>query len=465
MDPEKRAMEMLEEARKERLEVEKEIEQIEKETEQQQTAPAVTFRSYAEVLDAPPPPRQWIYPGYFIRRYVTILAAGGGTGKTSIVDVMAISVAIGRDLFENRKHLPGGPKAVVMLSLEDGFEDLHRRHYAIVRHYDLDAEERELLRKNIHISTIDEGGATIVAPREGSQTVEGRQETIDALLATLTSHEAGLLIVDPLVAFHGANENDTAAMQLFIDTVKRLAIEGGVSVALVHHVAKGATPESVDAVRGSTTVVNAARIVKMFYRPTEEACKELDIPEQDRPYVILETTGKDNLNRPEAVRGKPTRSYIMRPVPLGNGDDIYPQDSVGVAERYEIPDALERFTEEDIKRIRDALAKETIRAEEENDYSRLRASKKAETGWIGNLMLEAVNSNYSKDDIRKLISHWAHVGTVKKRDVPGWHLGTQTGRTSPVYILDVTEKERAFYATLGTVEQPRENDDETGDLF
>ena len=65
------------------------------------------------------PPRKIVYRKY-IKGYVTGTTAGGGTGKTSVVDVEAVSMALGIDLLHpERKTIRYGPARVIMLSLED----------------------------------------------------------------------------------------------------------------------------------------------------------------------------------------------------------------------------------------------------------------------------------------------------------------------------------------------------------
>ena len=82
----------------------------------------------------PPPPREFIYPGVYIRRNLTLTTARGGTGKSTIVMAENVAMATKLPLLGIN---PIGDLRVAYWNGEDSPEELERRLYAICKHYDI----------------------------------------------------------------------------------------------------------------------------------------------------------------------------------------------------------------------------------------------------------------------------------------------------------------------------------------
>src|SRR5689334_11150647 len=76
-------------------------------------------------------PRPWVFGYWFMRGAVTLIAAPGGTGKTSLLTTAILSCATGRDLLGVK---PLKPMRVAVLGLEEGREEMSRRFAAAVMH-------------------------------------------------------------------------------------------------------------------------------------------------------------------------------------------------------------------------------------------------------------------------------------------------------------------------------------------
>ncbi|MFH1609574.1 MAG: bifunctional DNA primase/polymerase [Candidatus Bipolaricaulota bacterium] len=63
--------------------------------------------------------------------------------------------------------------------------------------------------------------------------------TLDSIVGFAQAHGIGLIIVDPLVAFHHLDENSTAEMALLVGSLLDLARRANAGVALAHHTGKG----------------------------------------------------------------------------------------------------------------------------------------------------------------------------------------------------------------------------------
>ncbi len=55
------------------------------------------------------------------------------------------------------------------------------------------------------------------------------------LIDNLLSIEAGILILDPLISYHGEDENDNAGMRRSLDCLSMICDQAGVSVMICHH--------------------------------------------------------------------------------------------------------------------------------------------------------------------------------------------------------------------------------------
>jgi RecA-family ATPase len=76
---------------------------------------------------------------------------------------------------------------------------------------------------------------------------------IDRLAATLASRQPRLLLLDPLIRLHRADENSAAEMSVILDGLRGLARASGTAILLVHHTRKAPAGASSGAsLRGSS---------------------------------------------------------------------------------------------------------------------------------------------------------------------------------------------------------------------
>jgi len=65
--------------------------------------------------------------------------------------------------------------------------------------------------------------------------------------------DSKVVVVDPLISFHHANENDNAEMRRYLDTLTAISIETNTSLILIHHVGKAGNG-SVGGGRGASAI-------------------------------------------------------------------------------------------------------------------------------------------------------------------------------------------------------------------
>jgi len=108
------------------------------------------------------------------------------------------------------------------------------------------------------------------------------------MLAVEPFDQLGLIVIDTAIRFRGGSENDSSDTSLFISLCERLAKKTGATVLVLTHTNKQAAGQNnQNAIRGSSALVDNARLVLSMRQMTE---KEADQNEVSSPenYVCLQ---------------------------------------------------------------------------------------------------------------------------------------------------------------------------------
>src|SRR3954466_4010805 len=192
------------------------------------------------------PHRQWIYGTQLIRGFVTLLIAPGGTGKSSLILAMLMSICTRRPLLGTRVHQQCN---AAMLNLEDPQDEIDRRVTALAMRYGLRNEDIEgrlfasPAERVVNIASIGDDGFSVVHPDEKQIIERVRDENI------------GVLGVDPFAESHTLEENSNPAMIKAAAAWRRVARAGNCSVILAHHVRKGLV-DSIESARGAKALTD-----------------------------------------------------------------------------------------------------------------------------------------------------------------------------------------------------------------
>lgn len=291
------------------------------------------------------PRRQFIYGRHYVRGYLGVTIAPTKVGKSSLLLVETVAMATGRNLL--------GVEAVGKLRVwywngEDPQEELERRVLAICLHYGIDPAEIEgrlFLDSGrdteIVVTTQTKNGAIIATPVE------------DALTAALIDGKFDVFILDPAVSVHRVSENDNMAIDAVAKTFGRIAGKANVAIEAAHHTRKlGGQEATIEDSRGASSWVSAARDVRVLNRMTkDEAPKARVEPGKERLYFRTDVDG--NLSPASS-----TDWFRLASQGLGNGSGSFAddQDYVGVATRWEWPDAFENVTTADLRKAQAAVA-------------------------------------------------------------------------------------------------------------
>lgn len=276
-----------------------------------------------------PPVRQWLIQDWLPAGRVGLLAGVGGTGKTRLAMQVAAGLAAGSDTWIpsvsqtwglpdlNRWH--GGKSAwqsatesacepvhTVYASWEDETSEAARRlHW--MNHSPFDERESDRLPGAWHgLADLTESGLgdrfhwldfAAHGPLWGPDTAHGSGHTStvgklyragQTLRNRCESVGARLLVIDPIAAAFGSNENDRALVRAFMSDWQAWAVRTGCAVLILSH-----PPKSGAAYSGSTDWQAAARFLwKLDRRVTAWQSVRFAKTAAKRAYVTLIPAGE-----------------------------------------------------------------------------------------------------------------------------------------------------------------------------
>jgi AAA domain/Primase C terminal 2 (PriCT-2) len=253
--------------------------------------PAVQISSGLKVSFSEIRHRRWLYGVDLVNGEITVLAAPGGVGKSSVAIGMSVAVATGKRLLE--EGIYGESLSALYVNAEDSRTEMSRRIWAFCLQHGL--AEQGLGRLHLlgsddwqtqRISFLRTNGSASVLDVEGVGFLE-------SLVAELRPN---LVVLDPLVALcGGGNLNDNAAMSLVMRSLKRLANKFDCAILLLHHTRKGGDLSSAEAVGGASAIVNLARRALMAVPMTAEEAPKLGLLPSERFGYFKVTASKSNL--------------------------------------------------------------------------------------------------------------------------------------------------------------------------
>ena len=239
------------------------------------------------------PHRQWLYGVDLVRRDITLLASPGGAGKTSLALGMAVCLATGREVLDE-KVWGDGPFNSLYINAEDGREEMLRRAYAFCQQHGI--TEQELGR--LHLVGADD---IRVQRLKFLRTAGPNSSALDDVGFThldnlLTALRPDLVVIHPLIALcGGGNINDNAVMSLVLRELKRLAIKYSCAILIVLHTRKGGDLSSADAISGASAIKDLARRAIMPVTMSEVEAKAYGLLPSERFGYFRLVDAKSNL--------------------------------------------------------------------------------------------------------------------------------------------------------------------------
>ena len=342
---------------------------------------------------------------------VGLLAAAGGTGKSTIGNTIALSLASGQPLLG--KPLHRGPQAVWIFNLEDGTEELERQLSAACAYHGIGPDD---CKDRLHLdSGLVQPLCTASEDRDGFTLAE---DVFAQLAATIRERSIATVIVDPFVSSHAVRESSNESIDAIAKRWKRLAQETGCAVVLVHHTRKlGGREVTAEDGRGAVALRDAARVVLPLNPMGDKEAEELGIADiATRRSLVRIDTGKANRAPPDAATWIKLESQS-----LNNGEGLEPSDFVGVATLWEKPDVFHGLTTWHLYTVQQRLAagdwRDNVQAKD----------------WVGHLVasVAGLSAKTDKGRIKAIILTWKRNGAlavehrvINGRDVPFVIIGT-----------------------------------------
>ena len=309
----------------------------------------------AEDNDQIPHPRDWLLGNTFCRGYLSSLVAEGGTGKTALRLAQCIALAAGRGDIAGGKVF--AQTRVLYISLEDDADELRRRVRAALMHHGVSYEST---RDWLYLAT----PATEWEPKQpvSAYTIAYATrwgelkvgEFLTKLSAALFQYRFGLVVIDPFVKLHGANENSNPEIDYVCRVLAQLAAQYHCAIDVPHHVNKliGEGSRS-NRTRGASAFRDAVRLLYTLTSMTVEEAAEMNIDDRERLSLVRLDPGKLNITVPAAD----ATWYKLVGVRIGNGNETYPNgDDVQTVERWIAPDIWKNLTNELVSQILDEFS-------------------------------------------------------------------------------------------------------------
>jgi len=187
----------------------------------------------AAELDADPQPQRWLIESLWADEAVGIVGGEPKCCKSFLALDLAVSVASGAPCLKHFQARQRGP--VLLFAAEDPLHVVRRRLQAIALAADVDFDNLD-----IHVITAPTLRIDLEADRKRLQ-------------ATVEAIQPKLLVLDPFVRLHRADENVVADVAPLLGYLRHLQRSFHTAVLLVHHARKGAGgTRAGQALRGSS---------------------------------------------------------------------------------------------------------------------------------------------------------------------------------------------------------------------
>lgn len=288
------------------------------------------------------PRRRWLIGSFALRGALTVLVAPPGAGKSTLGIALAVAAATGRG--EIAGEAVHETVKAWFWNNEDDKPELRRRLAAVMRQWDVAPGD---LRGRLGLNS---GAANpLVVARATRDGAVLRLPAFAAVIDRVRADGIGLLIVDPFVETHEADENDNVQIKAVAAMWRDVARLCDCAVVLVHHTGKPppASPDgwagSLSASRGASSLAGVARIMRTLFAMSQSDAGKLGLSDNDRRLWVRLDDAKANLS---LVSGA-ARWFRRVSVTIANGEEVgvlvpgEPDDHASAEDRAgEIEEAL-----------------------------------------------------------------------------------------------------------------------------
>lgn len=214
-----------------------------------------------------------------------LLLGAPGISKSTIVLWIAVAVASGVP-FAGIK--PPRPQRVVIYSPEDAPKIIGRRLIAAIRALGADPK---LIKENLRVLTSKNPSQLLEATAEG----HGRSAAGDRMLHQILGFKARMVIFDPLVEMHGAEESDNGQMHSVFRVFRSMCQEAKCTLLLTHHIPKEALGKmTFFSGRGAGSMAGAVRCIFTADMVTDNELRDCGHEGIPKKHCVKLELGKHN---------------------------------------------------------------------------------------------------------------------------------------------------------------------------
>jgi hypothetical protein len=289
------------------------------------------------LIEAAIPPRNWIVPGFLLRKMLTVLVAPSGSGKSLLTLHLALALASN---IEWAGWRPREACNVLVVNAEDDVDEMKRRIAGMLYYMTIDQQaiaERFVIADNpdgVVLARFDARTKTLV-----------RTPLVETLLQLIVLNRIDVIFVDPFAETFEGDENSNSELKWAGMLWREIARKTNAAICLVHHTKKYATGMAgdVDAARGASALIGIARVVSTLFPMTSAEAEALGIENDQRGNYLRYDDAKANLNLKSSI----AKWFRKDTVTLTNETAQNPGDQVGVLIPWK-PDQPSSMTQERI---------------------------------------------------------------------------------------------------------------------
>lgn len=282
------------------------------------------------------PPRSWLVRGLIMLGALTVIGGAGGSGKSSLLNGTALSIASGQSLMGFDLRNPHG-EAVLILNADDDEAEIARRFGALAQFYNVAPEALG----RIHVIGMDKLGdarACHVKGRGGELVFNG--DWLDRVSEWIDRIGAKAVILDPLAGIADLDENSNEHMGALAGWLNAFAAAKGISVVLVHHASKGGVAaaaasggdRNANLIAGGRRLLDKARAAFVIDGLGDADAAHVGLGKSDER--LRQMFGLWGVKGNYMARGAARAYFRIEAVGLNNARGLDPSDTVGVAVRY-----------------------------------------------------------------------------------------------------------------------------------
>ena len=291
------------------------------------------------------PPRDWIIPGFLMRKQVTVLVAPSGAGKSLLTLQVGIACTLNMMWAGWR---PRKKCRVLIINSEDDTDEIRRRLAAASHKMNID---QKAIADDFMLAEIPEG--VIVAKFDARSKTLVRTPDLEKIVATIITNRIDLVFVDPFAETFEGDENSNSELKWAGVLWRELARRTNAAICLVHHTKKYATGMAgdVDAARGAGALIGIARVVSTIFPMTQKEGEVLGVDDDTRVQYLRYDDAKANLNLKSSV----AKWFRKETITLQNANDEQPADQVGALIPWAPKGLFDGILEEQINKFFDRI--------------------------------------------------------------------------------------------------------------